>query len=425
MKPKILLVDDREDNIISMEAVLAPYDFQFVRANSGKQALKVLLQEIDFALILMDVNMPNLNGFETASLIYERERLKHIPIIFITAHNFGEENVFKGYKAGAVDYVYKPINPDLLRAKVAVFADLYKKNRILLMQEQKLLAANKTLENEVKERKISEEKVKVLNLELLKNIDRLETANKDLDRFAFMASHDLQEPLRKIRTYSEFLRSSGEHGLNEAGRKIVERIDSAAERMQALVKDILMFSKVNTENMVLTECDLQAVIRDVWALMEDEVNKKGASLEVGELPRIVANPVLIHPLFHNLIANAIKYSRAEVAPKITISCGARSPHDSPQAAGYHRILIEDNGIGFDQQYAEEIFSMFKRLHHQNEYEGTGVGLALCRKIVEQHQGFITARGKKNEGATFIISLPIGVEPKEKEVKPSQKIDAIS
>src|SRR5689334_8016931 len=166
MRPKILLVDDREDNLLSMEAILALDGYQFVKANSGRQALKILLTEYDFALILMDVKMPNLNGFETAALIYEREKLKHIPIIFITAHSYGDENIFKGYRAGAVDYIYKPINPDLLRAKVSVFVDLYRKTHQLLAQEQRLIAINKNLESEIAERKSSEEKIKALNLQL-------------------------------------------------------------------------------------------------------------------------------------------------------------------------------------------------------------------------------------------------------------------
>src|SRR5918995_60758 len=151
MRPKILLVDDREDNLMSMEAILAPDGYKFVKATSGRQALKILLNEIDFALILMDVKMPNLNGFETAALIYEREKLKHIPIIFITANNYGDENIYKGYKSGAIDYIFKPINPDILRAKVSVLIDLYKKNRLLVEQEQKLVAINRSLEIEVKD----------------------------------------------------------------------------------------------------------------------------------------------------------------------------------------------------------------------------------------------------------------------------------
>src|SRR5256885_12997787 len=140
MQPKILLVDDREDNMDSIEAILGRDEYRFVKANSGRNALKILLREVDFALILMDVKMPNLSGFETASLIYEREKLRHIPIIFITAHHYGEENIFKGYRLGGVDYIYKPINPELLRAKVAVFIDLYKKNHRLVIQEEKLTA---------------------------------------------------------------------------------------------------------------------------------------------------------------------------------------------------------------------------------------------------------------------------------------------
>jgi len=138
MQPKILLVDDREDNLLSIETILEPNGYKFVKANSGRQALKTLLNEFDFAMILMDVQMPNLNGFETASLIYEREKLKHIPIIFITANNYGDENLFKGYQSGAIDYIFKPINPDVLRAKVGVLIDLYKKTGFCLNRNKNL-----------------------------------------------------------------------------------------------------------------------------------------------------------------------------------------------------------------------------------------------------------------------------------------------
>src|SRR5687767_2868348 len=217
MNEKILLVDDREDNLLALETILEPDGYRFVKAKSGRDALKVLLNELDFAIILMDVKMPHLNGFDTAQLIYEREKLRHIPIIFITANNYGEENIFRGYKAGAVDYVYKPVNSDLLRAKVSVFIDLYRKNHQLIAQEQRLIAINKNLEAEIKERKASEEKIKELNRQLLENISQLEAANRDLDQFAFMASHDLQEPLRKIRMFSNYLYSKYNNVLEEKG----------------------------------------------------------------------------------------------------------------------------------------------------------------------------------------------------------------
>jgi signal transduction histidine kinase len=407
MQPKILLVDDREDNLLSIETILEPGGYRFMKANSGREALKILLKEYDFALILMDVKMPNLNGFETATMIYEREKLKHIPIIFITANNYGDENVFKGYKAGAVDYIYKPINPELLRAKVSVFIDLYRKNHKLLAQEQKLVRINNNLESEIKERKISEEKVTELNRELLENIERLESANKDLDRFAFMASHDLQEPLRKIRMFSDCLHSKYGDIFDESGNMYIDRIQHAAERMQELIKDILTFSKVSNEPETFVNTDLNEVLDEVLLDLNETVTEKNAKIITDSLPSLYVNPGLIRPLLHNLINNAIKYSKKDEIPVVKIrSEVTSSTNGSSKRTEYCRIFVEDNGIGFDQKYSEEIFDMFKRLHLNEEFEGTGIGLALCKKIVEKHNGFISVRSKIDEGSTFIVSLPV-------------------
>src|SRR5215204_1545536 len=414
MHPKILLVDDREDNLLSIETILEPDGYKFSKANSGRDALKILLKEFDFALILMDVKMPNMNGFETAALIYEREKLKHIPIIFITANNYGEENIFKGYRAGAVDYIYKPVNPDLLRAKVSVFVDLYRKNHRLIAQEQKLVAINKNLENEISERKASEQHAKELNRQLLENISLLEVANKDLDRFAFMASHDLQEPLRKIRTFSDRLYFKYKDVLDQEGKTSITRIQKASERMQLLINDILTFSKLSVEDGMFVQSDLNNLIGEVLGDMEDEIKEKNAKISVDQLPSMYVNPGLIRPLFHNLISNALKYSKKQVEPIINIhseispaysgngNVNSNGNGSSEPNSKYCRIFIEDNGIGFDQKFSEQIFGMFKRLHLNTEFEGTGIGLALCKKIVEKHNGFISARSKINEGSTFII-----------------------
>jgi len=412
MKKRILLVDDREDNLFSMETILEQDGYELVKAGSGREALKILLNEFDFALILMDVKMPNLNGFETAALIYERDKLKHIPIVFITANNYGEENMFKGYRTGAIDYIYKPINPELLRTKVSVFVELYTKNHQLVAQEQKLMAINRNLENEIKERIISEEKVKELNRQLLLNIDNLETANKELDRFAFMSSHDLQEPLRKIRTFTDLLHSRYKDSFDEDGNRYITRIQKAAERMQALIRDILQFSKVANHKDAFTDTDLNLVVKEVLADMETAEGWSEVEITVSRLPTLPVNPVLMIPLFSNLIGNAIKYRRKNVASAIRIYSELEgmngSSHSIPGTRNekFRRIFIEDNGIGFDQKYAEEIFDMFVRLHGNSEYEGTGIGLALCRQIVEQHKGFISALSKENSGSTFIISLPV-------------------
>lgn len=411
MKLKILLVDDREDNLLSMETILEQEDYHFVKARSGREALKILLTQVDFALILMDVKMPNLDGFETASLIYERDKLRHIPIIFITANNYGEENMFKGYRTGAVDYIYKPINPGLLRAKVGVYVDLYQKNHRLMAQEQKLKSINKSLENEIKERKLSEEKVKDLNRQLLDNIARLESANKDLDRFAFMASHDLQEPLRKIRTFSNLLFVKYKGAMDEEAKLHIDRIQHAAERMQTLIKDILTFSRISNEKDEFISTDLTALVHDIIATdLDMELQAKKGRVLVDQLPSLHVNPGLIRPLFVNLIGNALKYSKKDEPPQVKIRSEMVPPVQSVMSQkkqhDYCRIFIEDNGIGFDQKYAEQIFDMFRRLHVNSEFEGTGIGLAICKKIVEKHSGFITARSKVNKGSTFIISLPL-------------------
>lgn len=420
-----MLVDDREDNLLSMETVLEPDGYRFVKASSGRHVLKLLLTDLDFALILMDVQMPNLNGFETAALIYERERLRHIPIIFITANNYGEENLFKGYRAGAVDYIYKPVNPELLRVKVGVFVDLYRKNQRLLAQEQKLVAINRSLEMEIGERIASEEKVTELNKQLLENIDRLEAANKDLDLFAFMASHDLQAPLRKIRMFSDRLLANQDNTFTKEGKLYLSRIAEVSKRMQDLINDILRFSKISVENQNFEDVDLNAVIGEVLSEMEGVIREKGARVLLEKrLPVLPANTVLMGPLFSNLISNALKYSKKKVPPEVRI----RYEEAPVMMAGigrendirYGRIYIEDNGIGFDQKYAEQIFDMFRRLHSSAEYEGTGIGLALCKKIVEMHNGFITALGKPGEGAVFIVALPL-VPPQKELVDKNDEI----
>jgi signal transduction histidine kinase len=410
MQQKILLVDDREDNLFSMETILEPDGYQLIKANSGRQALKILLTEFDFALILMDVKMPNLNGFETAALIYEREKLKHIPIIFITANTYGEENVFKGYRTGAVDYIYKPINPGLLRAKVAVFVDLYKKNSQLVLQEKKLIAINQSLQNEILDRKASEEKVTELNKKLLSTIEGLEKANKELDRFAFMASHDLQEPLRKIRTFSDRLQVKYKDQLDEDGLLNINRIQKSAIRMEELINDILTFSKLSDQKGLFVNTDLNELLKETLEDLQQTILEKKAELEIGVLPKLDVNPRLMKPLFFNLLSNALKYSRKNIAPVIKISAedfiNGEVNGQATTTGEYCRIYIKDNGIGFDQQYAEQIFEMFQRLHSQAEYKGNGIGLTLCQQIVEKHNGFISALSKINEGTTFIVSLPM-------------------
>src|SRR5688572_16811105 len=275
---KILVVDDREDNLFSIETLLEKDHYTVVKANSGRAALKILLTHHDFSLILMDVQMPDMNGFETATIIYERDKLKQIPIIFITAHNQEEEYIFKGYRMGGVDYIYKPINPDLLRAKVGVFVELYRKNHQLIIHEKKLLTANKALQTEIEERKASEEKVKLLNKQLVENNTHLLAVNEELDRFAYVASHDLQEPLRKIMVFSDkiLLKQDNEKEVEKYLKKII----SSSQRMQTLINDLLQFSRqtFNSADFVVT--DLNELVKEAMLELEIEIEKNHAQINV-------------------------------------------------------------------------------------------------------------------------------------------------
>jgi len=406
---KILVVDDRADNLISIEVILEKDNYTIVKANSGKAALKVLLNDHDFSLILMDVQMPELNGYETATIIYERDKLRNIPIIFITANNYDEDFMFKGYRMGGVDYIYKPINPELLRAKVAVFVELYSKNQQLMLQEKKLLVANEFLQKEIEERKASEERVKLLNEQLVAKNENLKQMNEELDQFAYMASHDLQEPLRKIQVFSDkILRNNN---FDPDSEKYFGKIINSSKRMQHLINNLLDFSRHTVSSNDFKKTSLNELVKNVLTELEVEIEKSNARINYENLPVVSAVPGLMQQLFYNLFSNAIKFRKPTVDLVIDVKAEKMNPIDIPkfikygQGKNYYKITMQDNGIGFDDKYAEDIFRVFKRLHSYQEFEGTGVGLSICKKIVEKHNGFIKAESKIDTGSTFIIGLP--------------------
>ncbi len=409
---KLLVVDDRDDNLFSIETILEKDGYIIKKANSGRAALRILLKEDDFTLILMDVQMPDLNGFDTATMIYERDKLKHIPIIFITANDYGDESVFKGYQMGGVDYIYKPINPELLRAKVAVLVELYKKNHQLLAQEQKMIAANKLLEKEIKERIRSEEHVKLLNKQLLENINRLKATNEELERFAYVASHDLQEPLRKIMLFSDQLAIKHKDVLSSEGQDFIDRIMKASSRMRVLIKNILSFSRSTENTDEYEDTDLNSLIEGILFDLEVSIEQKKAVFNIGPLPVLRVAPGQFRQLFQNLIINALKFSKENCPPEISIyaerikSTKSNGMKKDALSEDHYDIYVKDNGIGFEQKYANEIFTLFKRLNNYDKFEGTGIGLSICKKIAEQHEGSISAISSVGEGTTFVISLPI-------------------
>lgn len=359
-----------------------------MKADSGRAALKVLLQETDFSLIMMDVQMPDMNGFETAALISQRDKLRHIPIIFITAHSYEDETIFKGYHVGAVDFIYKPINPQLLRLKVGLFVELYRKTH-------SLLEVNAQLQQEIQEREASEKQVMELNRQLQRSNLHLQKVNEELDRFAYVASHDLQEPIRKIRVFTDMIikKILDEQDLH----KYLSKIGDAARRMQQLVDDLLRFSRHSVEGGDYEKSDLNEIVKEALGELEINIQATQASVHVDTLPSMPVIPGMIRQVFNNLISNALKFRKKDVPPVIHIY--------ARKTADYCQICVADNGIGIDNRYLDEIFAVFKRLHSYHEIEGTGIGLSICKKIMEHHNGSISVTSEVDKGSVFILGIP--------------------
>jgi PAS domain S-box-containing protein len=239
----------------------------------------------------------------------------------------------------------------------------------------------------------------------------LARSNAELQEFAYVASHDLQEPLRKIQAFGDRLKVKYSEVLTEQGRDYLKRMQNAAERMQALINDLLTLSRVTTRAQPFVTMKLTQVVQEVLSDLEVSIQQAAGRIEVGELPILEADPIQMRQLLQNLIGNALKFYRKEEPPVIKIYSRQLTDGERPPTQGINKmercqILIEDNGIGFDEKYLDRIFNAFQRLHGRSEYEGTGMGLAICRKIVERHDGSITAQSLPDRGSTFIITLPL-------------------
>ncbi|MDP9291749.1 MAG: ATP-binding protein, partial [Verrucomicrobiota bacterium] len=226
-----------------------------------------------------------------------------------------------------------------------------------------------------------------------------------------VASHDLQEPLRKIQAFGDRLRACCGELMGEKGLDYLERMQNAANRMQTLIRDLLTLSRVTSNAHPFVEIDLAEVVRGVLSDLEVRIEQTAAQIEVGFLPKIEADALQMRQLFQNLIANALKFRKPDEPPNIVIAAKMLQVQE-PQFIGANiedevcRIVVQDNGIGFDQKYSDRVFALFQRLHSREEYEGTGIGLAVCRKILDRHSGSIMAKSVAGEGSTFIVTLPV-------------------
>lgn len=244
---------------------------------------------------------------------------------------------------------------------------------------------------EITERKLAEEQLKIYS-------KKLEISNQELQDFASVAAHDLQEPLRKIQTFSDRVKLKAKDSISPEAYDYLDRVQASAKRMQILINDLLTYSRVTTKANPFSQVSLNKIVTQVKSDLEIRIEQTAGTVNISNLPDIDADPTQMHQLFQNLISNALKFHKPDCPPIVTISANV----DDKTCA----ITIADNGIGFEQKYADRIFTIFQRLHGRHEYEGTGIGLAVCRKIIDRHGGRIVARSELGKGSTFIVYLPI-------------------
>ena len=364
----ILLVDDKVENLTVLESILESPEYRLTRAESAQDAL-VALFATDYALIVLDVRMPDTSGLELAQIIKERKRTRDVPIIFVTAHYSEDEHILSGYGAGAVDYLTKPINPVILRSKVAVFADLYRKTRALNAANQALIQRNQ----------------------------ELSAANKELEAFSYTVSHDLRAPLRHVSGFVESLRDSANGNLGDESCRYLDKIQDAATEMGKLIDHLLAFSRMGRAEVQLALVDMNEILSRAREELIPETQGRRIEWEITPLPKVEADPALMRQVWTNLLSNAVKYTRPRDPARIQVGC-----QDSQR--GELVFFVRDNGVGFDMKYADKLFGVFQRLHRSQEFEGTGIGLANVRRIIGRHGGQVWAEAKPSLGATFSFTL---------------------
>lgn len=358
-QPKILIVDDRPENLLAMQVALASVDAELHLANSGNEALGLTIRN-EYALILLDVQMPEMDGHEVASLLQSRDATSSIPIIFVTALGDSNELRAQGYKVGAVDYLNKPVDEEILRSKVTVFLELYESKRCL------------------------------------------EKKNSELQDFAHLAAHDLKAPLRGIRNASTFLSEDLEAGDHDDVDEHITQILKGAGRMSQLIDNLLEYAKAGRTDVDFKSVDLDDALSYALLLLGEVTEEANAKITATELPTILGNKTAIVQLLQNLVGNAIKFRRDET-PVIQLGC--------EQVLDEWQFRLVDNGIGVESEHFDTVFAPLARLHGVDKFEGTGLGLANCRKIVESHSGRIWMESNGDEPGTCIVfTLPAMLVP---------------
>jgi len=355
----ILLVDDQPGKLLAHEAILSELGQRIIKARNGVEALSQLLRH-DFAVILLDVKMPSMDGFETASLIRQRPRFEKTPIIFVTGYNTTDLDRLKGYELGAVDYLFLPVVPQVLKAKVTAFVELARQTQIIKSQAADLTAHNQRQAQQL-------EVIQKLNVEL-------KDANAELEAFSYTVSHDLRAPLRSLTGFVNVLK----------------------EDYDCLTRDLLAYGRVAREAVQLEPVRLQPALEQIVALTHGGHEKPPhISVQAGQT-EILAHRFLLEQCVGNLLSNATKFVRPGTTPEVCIRTESRP--------GQVRLWVEDNGIGIDPSYHHKIFSIFERVGDLQKYEGTGIGLAIVNRAVQRMGGTCGVISTPGEGSRFWVDF---------------------
>ena len=376
----ILLVDDQPANLLALEAMLQGLGQNLIKAESGREALKWLLTH-DVAVILLDVKMPDMDGFETAALIRQRDKSRDTPIIFLTAADKTHTEAVRGYAVGAVDYLVKPVVPEFVRSKVSVFVELAKKSEQLRRQAEQLR------EGEQAARDLAEARAELVR--------ELEHKNQELESFSYAVSHDLRAPLRRIEAFSRAVLDSQER-LDADGRRYFDRIQEASRQMSQLIDDVLHLSKVTRAELRSQEVDLSALASAILERLRE--GEPARAVESKVRPAVIAqgDGQLLRIALVNLLENAWKFTARQPAARIEFGMTS--------VAGEPTYFVRDNGAGFDMAYVDRLFGPFQRLHLASEFPGSGIGLATVRRIIHRMGGRVWAEGLVGQGATFSFTL---------------------
>lgn len=358
--PRVLVVDDVRANLVAMEAVLRDCECDVVRAASGKEALRQL-SERDFAIILLDVQMPDMDGFEVARVIRDGKRAKTTPIIFVTAMLETASTIFDGYEAGAVDVLFKPVNPHVLLSKVNVFLELHR-----------------------------------ARMRLAEEVEAHERTLAELDAFNYSVSHDLRAPLRHVAAFAQILTEDYEGVLDDEGKRVLSRVVAGAHRMDHLISDLLRLSRISRTKPVSQAIDLSVLVNAIVEEMRGVDPARTVGITFPPSMTTVGDEKLLTIALENLLRNAWKFTSKTAAPAIEI--GKRLGADGTV------YFVKDNGAGFDGAHANKLFAPFQRLHSASDFEGTGIGLAIVQRIIHSHRGRIWAEASPNQGATFFFTL---------------------